>query len=139
MPPAPPVDPDLCRQTAGEILDTLNEAGQSSLKAKTAQIGAGAEDAKRFLEMGALKPGTRSTMVNTAPSWLPKLLRVAGLDPQNAPEAMAGVAALMWGVGYFRAAGALDKLAKERDAAAAAKARRDTEGEKERNSKPQGG
>ncbi len=109
----PAVDPDLCRQTAGEILDTLNEAGLSTITAKAEAIKAAPGDVKKFRDMAALKPGARLTMVNTAPSWLPKLLRVAGLDPQNAPEAMAGLAGVLWGVGFFRASNALDGLAKE--------------------------
>ena len=114
LPPPPPVDADLCKSTAGEILDTLNEAGQSSIAAKAKKIEASAADVQAFLQLAALKPGERTTMVNTAPSWLPKLLRTVGLDAANAPEAMAGMAALLWGLGFFRASRSLDNLAAEK-------------------------
>lgn len=133
VPLPPPVDPDLCRQTASEILDTLNEAGLNSITAKAVAIEAAPADVARFKNLAGLKPGAKTTMVNTSPSWLPKLLRVAGLDPQNAPEAMAGLAAVLWGVGYVRASSSLDRLGKEReaqrerDAARAEAARADTQ------------
>lgn len=116
LPVAPAVDPDLCKSVAGEILDTLNESGQSTLRDKCALIEAPSTEAERFCALGRLKPGAKTTMVNTAPSWLPKILRVVGLNPENAPEAMAGIAGLMWGLGFLRASWALDKLAKEKAA-----------------------
>lgn len=128
QPPAPPVDVDLCKSTAGEMLDTLNEAGLSSITAKAKAIDAAPLDVERFRTMAALKPAGRSAIVNTSPSWLPKLLRIAGLDPNNAPDAMAGVAALLWGVGYMRASNALVKLAKEKEAQTAKDAKTQGQG-----------
>ena len=134
LPVPAPVDADLCKSTAGEILDTLNEAGLSSIEAKARSVDASPDDVDRFKQIASLKPGARTTMVNTAPSWLPKLLRVAGLNPENAPEAMAGVAAIMWGVGFTRASGALTKLQEQRERDQQRRAKPD----EEKNKKPDG-
>lgn len=110
----PPVDEGLCRDTAAEILETLNAAGQDSIAAKAKLAGASEETTKPFLERAALKPGQKTTLVNTAPRWLPKLVRIAGLDPENAPEAMAGIAAALWAVGFVSVSASLERMAKER-------------------------
>ncbi len=116
LPPAPPVDEALCRDSAVELLDTLNQAGHDSLANLAKAAGATDGTAKEFLERGALKPGAKTALVTTAPRWLPKLVRVAGLNPENAPEALAGLTAALWGVGNLSAAASLKRLAKEREA-----------------------
>jgi hypothetical protein len=99
---------------AGDLLDALNEGGKASLTAKALAARCGDEALADFLRTGTLTPAGRAVLVNTSPQWLPKLLRTVGLNPTNAPELLAGVTALLWGVGYYRAANALGKLAKQR-------------------------
>jgi hypothetical protein len=98
------------------VLDALNEAAKSSLTARALVAKCGDQALKDYVATGSLKPGQRAVMVNTSPRWLPKLLRMLGLDPDNAPEALAGLMGLLWAAGYLRASAALGQQIKKLEA-----------------------
>lgn len=112
----PPVDPELCKATAAQLLNTADDATLAWLESLATRAGADATTWRAFRERAELKPGAKLVLVDTSPHWLPKLLRTFGFEVGSAPSFLAGIALLNWGFGVVSVSAVLKKKAKEREA-----------------------
>ena len=110
----PPVDPDLCKNAARQLLETADDATLAWLESLAVKAGADGETWQQFRARAELKPAAKTTLIDTSPHWLPALLRKFGFDVENAPSFLAAIALLSWGFGVGSVAASLKKKAQQR-------------------------
>lgn len=109
LPAAPPVDPQLVKDTTAAILSAIDGVTCRWFAAEATKLGSDKESTSLLVEEVKLQDSQRAIMVETSPAVIQSL----GIDSQNYPIAAFCVGLVTWILGIFGGVAGLRRLKTE--------------------------